>query len=169
MLEECEIHVDFEPSHPKMGHLVTEAAERGVSLVKTKSNVRVLSTDGKPRPHSSDNSLFMRACRREPTERTPVWLMRQAGRYMAEYREVRKNQCFLELCANPKLCSEVMCTAVDRLGVDAAIIFSDLLPILVPMGFDLEFAAGDGPVIHNPVRDYDDVKRVQPLESPGGT
>ncbi len=72
----------------------------------------------------------MRACRREPTERTPVWLMRQAGRYMAEYREVRKNQSFLELCANPKLCSEVMCTAVDRLGVDAAIIFSDLLPIL---------------------------------------
>jgi len=60
----------------------------------------------------------------------------------------------------------VMCTAVDRLGVDAAIIFSDLLPILVPMGFDLEFAAGDGPVIHNPVRDYDDVKRVRPLDHP---
>jgi uroporphyrinogen decarboxylase len=166
MLEECDIHVDFEPSHPKMGHLVSEAAERGVSMAKSKTKVRLLSTGGKPNPHSSDASLFMRACRGEPTERTPVWLMRQAGRYMAEYREVRKNQTFLELCANPTLCSEIMCTAVDRLGVDAAIIFSDLLPILVPMGFELEFAAGDGPVIHNPVRDFDDVKRVKPLDRP---
>jgi uroporphyrinogen decarboxylase len=166
MLEECDIHIDFEPSHPKMGQLVSEAARRGVSLSKSKSLLRATAASGQPRRHASDDSLFMRACRREATERTPVWLMRQAGRYMSEYREVRKNQSFLELCANPKLCSEVMCTAVDRLGVDAAIIFSDLLPILVPMGFDLEFAAGDGPVIHNPVRDYADVKRVRPLDRP---
>ena len=91
--------------------------------------------------------------------------MRQAGRYMAEYREVRAKQSFLELCKNPKLCSEVMCTAVDRLGVDAAIIFSDLLPILEPMGLDLEFAPGDGPQIHNPVRESADVDRVIELES----
>ena len=110
-----------------------------------------------------DDSLMMRAVRRLPTERVPVWLMRQAGRYMAEYRAVRKKAAFLELCKNPALSAEVMLTAVDRLGVDAAIIFSDLLPILEPMGFSLEFAAGEGPVIHNPVRSADDVARVREL------
>jgi uroporphyrinogen decarboxylase len=163
MLEECDIHVDMEPARPKMGHLVAEAAARGVSLVEAKKRWQTTSPATENTAHVSNDSLFMRACRGEPTERTPVWLMRQAGRYMAEYREVRAQQSFLDLCRNPKLCSEVMCTAVDRLGVDAAIIFSDLLPILVPMGFDLEFAAGDGPVIHNPVRELDDVGRVSDL------
>ena len=166
MLEECEIHVDIEPSHVKMGHLVTEAAQRGVTLVESKKRGFAASPPIANLEHPSNASLFMKACRGEPTERTPVWLMRQAGRYMAEYREVRAKQTFLELCAQPKLCSEVMCTAVDRLGVDAAIIFSDLLPILVPMGFDLEFAKGDGPVIHNPARDLDAVKRVKGLHAP---
>ena len=109
------------------------------------------------------NSPFMKAIRREPVDVTPIWMMRQAGRYMQEYRAVREKTPFLDLCRNPQLCSEVMCTAVNRLGVDAAIIFSDLLPILVPMGFDLEFAKGDGPVIHNPVRSPGDVDRVKPL------
>lgn len=166
MLEECDLHVDMEPSHPKMGHLVTEAAQRGVAMVETKKRCRVASPTNVELQHPANDSLFIRACRGEPTERTPVWLMRQAGRYMAEYREVRAKQSFLELCRQPKLCSEVMCTAVDRLGVDAAIIFSDLLPILVPMGFDLEFAKGDGPVIHNPVRDLEGVKRVRGLDAP---
>lgn len=111
-----------------------------------------------------EDSLMMRAARREPCERTPVWLMRQAGRYMAEYRAVRAKTTFLELCKNPALSAEVMCTAVDRLQVDAAIIFSDLLPILEPMGLDLEFAAGEGPVIHNPVRTAADVDRVRELD-----
>jgi len=111
------------------------------------------------------NSPFMKACRGEPTDVTPIWMMRQAGRYMAEYREVRANVSFLDLCANSQLCSEVMCTAVNRLGVDAAIIFSDLLPILVPMGCDLEFVKGDGPVIHNPVRTTADIDRIKPLDS----
>ena len=111
------------------------------------------------------NSPFMKACRGEATDVTPIWMMRQAGRYMSEYREVRSKVSFLDLCANPKLCSEVMCTAVDRLGVDAAIIFSDLLPMLVPMGCDLEFVKGDGPVIHNPVRSAADVDRIKALES----
>jgi len=83
---------------------------------------------------------------------------------MSEYREVRAQTSFLELCKNPPLCSEVMCTAVDRLGVDAAIIFSDLLPILEPLGFDLEFVKGDGPVIHNPLRSIEDLRRVRELE-----
>jgi uroporphyrinogen decarboxylase len=109
----------------------------------------------------------MKACRREATEVTPVWLMRQAGRYMEEYRKVRGQTSFLELCKNPPLCSEIMCTAVERLGVDAAIIFSDLLPILEPMGLELEFAKGEGPVIFNPVRAPADVDRVLELEELG--
>tara|TARA_R110002049_G_scaffold285698_2_gene466808 strand:- start:15430 stop:17442 length:2013 start_codon:yes stop_codon:yes gene_type:complete len=168
MLAECDIHVDLEPSHPKMGHLVTEAASQSRELTNSKRRIRISmpNVDTPKDAHPSVDSLFMKACRGEPTERTPIWLMRQAGRYMSEYREVRAKQSFLELCANPKLCSEVMCTAVDRLGVDAAIIFSDLLPILVPMGMDLEFVKGDGPVIHNPVREAADIDRVKSLDDP---
>ncbi|HEX2474492.1 MAG TPA: uroporphyrinogen decarboxylase family protein, partial [Lacipirellulaceae bacterium] len=111
------------------------------------------------------DSPFLRACRREPTDFTPIWLMRQAGRYMPEYRRIREEHSFLELCRNPQLCSEIMCTAVEQLGVDAAIVFSDLLPILEPMGMELEFGQGDGPRIHNPVRESTDVDRVVELES----
>ena len=110
------------------------------------------------------HSLMMRACRREPVERTPVWLMRQAGRYLPEYRRIRERVGFLELCKNPALSAEVMLATVNRLGVDAAIIFSDLLPILEPMGMDLEFAAGEGPLIHNPIREAAEVSRLRELE-----
>jgi uroporphyrinogen decarboxylase len=106
------------------------------------------------------NAPFMRACRREPTPYTPVWLMRQAGRYMPEYRRIREQVSFLELCKRPELAAEVTVMAVDRLGVDAAIIFADILLILEPMGMELEFAAGDGPVLHNPVRSAADVDRL---------
>jgi uroporphyrinogen decarboxylase len=108
--------------------------------------------------------LFLRACRLEPVERTPVWLMRQAGRYLPEYRAIRDRVGFMELCKSPRLAAEVMLATVQRLGVDAAIIFSDLLPILEPMGLDLEFAQGEGPVIHNPVRTAIDVDRVRELD-----
>ncbi|MBP5620505.1 MAG: uroporphyrinogen decarboxylase [Thermoguttaceae bacterium] len=107
--------------------------------------------------------LLLQALRREKVARPPIWLMRQAGRYMAEYRAVREGVSFLELCKRPKLCAEVMQTAVEKIGVDAAIIFSDLLPILEPMGFDLSFAAGDGPQIANPFREKDDLARVNEL------
>ncbi len=172
MLLECDLPVDMEPSHPKMGHLVTEAAKQANTLIQSKRGTtigrRVVSGNAPMHvdEHPSVNSLFMQACRGEPTSRTPIWLMRQAGRYMTEYREVRAKQSFLDLCKNPQLCSEVMCTAVDRLGVDAAIIFSDLLPILIPMGLDLEFVAGDGPVIHNPIREPHDVDRIRGLDDP---
>ncbi|MDG2223296.1 MAG: uroporphyrinogen decarboxylase [Rubripirellula sp.] len=166
MLEECGIQVDLEPAHPKMGHLVTESAQRGASLVDARKRWKVVTPPLEQSNHPSNDSLFMRACRGEQTERSPVWLMRQAGRYMSEYREVRAKQSFLDLCRDPQLCSEVMCTAVNRLGVDAAIIFSDLLPILMPMGFDLEYVKGDGPVIHNPVRDLDGIKKVRSLDHP---
>jgi uroporphyrinogen decarboxylase len=90
--------------------------------------------------------------------------MRQAGRYMPEYREVRARTTFLELCKNPSLAAEVTVTAAERLGVDAAIIFADILLILEPLGIELEFAKGEGPVIHNPVRAAQDVERLRELE-----
>jgi uroporphyrinogen decarboxylase len=105
-------------------------------------------------------SPFLRACRREPTPYTPVWLMRQAGRYMPEYRRIREKVAFLDLCKTPDLAAEVTVTAAERLGVDAAILFADILLILEPMGMHLEFTAGDGPVLHNPVRQAADVDRL---------
>jgi uroporphyrinogen decarboxylase len=114
-------------------------------------------------PDALRDSPFLKACRREPTDVTPVWLMRQAGRYMTEYREIRSKVSFLELCKNPELATEVTVTAAERLGVDAAILFADILLILEPLGFDLEFAKGEGPVIHNPIREAADVDRVRRL------
>jgi uroporphyrinogen decarboxylase len=161
--------VDVEPEHPKLGHLIVAAARECREVLDRKrrvtSTLRAAPSVESARANAWFDSPFMKACRRERTDVTPVWLMRQAGRYMAEYRAVRKQVSFLELCKNPALCSEVMCTAVQKLGVDAAIIFSDLLPILEPMGMDLEFTAGGGPVIHNPVQDAVDVDRVLELES----
>lgn len=168
-LRDLGLPVDLEPEHPKMGSLVAAAAAASGEILARKR--RISATLSGPMTHVLDpaapwyDSPFMRACRREPTAVTPIWMMRQAGRYMAEYRDVRAKTSFLELCKNPALCSEVMCTAVKRLGVDAAIIFSDLLPILEPMGLELEYAQGEGPVIHNPVREPADVGRVLELET----
>jgi uroporphyrinogen decarboxylase len=120
--------------------------------------------------HSTEalrNSVFMRACRRETVPYTPIWLMRQAGRYMQEYGDVRARLGFLELCKTPSLAAEVTVTAAERLGVDAAIIFADILLIIEPMGLELEFSKGEGPVIHNPVRSAADVKRMRELEDAG--
>jgi uroporphyrinogen decarboxylase len=103
---------------------------------------------------------FLAACRREPVPYTPVWLMRQAGRYMPEYRAVRDKLGFLALCKSPDAAAEVTVTAATRLGVDAAIVFADILLVLEPLGVGLEFAAGDGPVIHRPVRNGEDVDRL---------
>ncbi|GIW99340.1 MAG: uroporphyrinogen decarboxylase [Pirellulaceae bacterium] len=168
MLRHFEFRVDIEPEHPKMGHLVQTAARRAPALRAGRQAIVALGkTADEPvldRQAPWYDSPFMRACRREAAGVTPIWLMRQAGRYMAEYRKVREKVGFLELCKNPALCAEVMVTAVERLGVDAAIIFSDLLPILEPMGMELEFAPGDGPVIHNPIRELADVDRVQELD-----
>jgi uroporphyrinogen decarboxylase len=167
MLRDCELPVDVEPEHPKMGPLVMAAADKANDILARKRRSGILPTAnhsaaGKPAWHDSP---FLKACRREEVPYTPVWLMRQAGRYMKEYREVRGKTSFLELCKNPRLCSEVMCTAVNKLGVDAAIIFSDLLPILEPMGLDLEFAHGEGPIIHNPIREASEVDRLDELEN----
>lgn len=109
------------------------------------------------------DSLFLKAARREPTETRPVWLMRQAGRYMAEYMEVRNRVSFLELCKTPELAAEVTVTAQRVLGVDAAILFADLLPILEPIGFQLEYRKDEGPAILNPVRGVGDLNRIHPI------
>jgi len=113
------------------------------------------------------DSPMMKATRLEPCGRVPIWLMRQAGRYMAEYREVRRKTTFLELCKTPSLAAEVMLTAVERLNVDAAIIFSDLLPILEPMGIDLKFTDAGGPAIGNPIRQPEDIERLLELTDLG--
>jgi uroporphyrinogen decarboxylase len=96
---------------------------------------------------------FLRACRREPVDVTPVWFMRQAGRYMAEYRAIRAKHTLLQICAEPDLATEVTLQPVRALGVDAAILFADILLPLAPMGAPFDFAAGEGPVFERPVRD----------------
>ena len=107
---------------------------------------------------------FLAACRRLPTPYTPVWLMRQAGRYLPEYRAVRDKMGFLELCRSPDAAAEVTVTAALTLGVDAAIIFADILLVLEPMGVGLEFTRGDGPAIHRPVRSGADVDRLAEVD-----
>jgi uroporphyrinogen decarboxylase len=117
------------------------------------------------RPHPSEQSPFMQACRREPAPYTPVWLMRQAGRYMKEYRDVRARVSMLELCKSPELVSEVTTYAAGRIGADAAILFADLLLIVEPLGLALEYSQGEGPVIAPAVRDaaaVDALREVDP-------
>ena len=108
-----------------------------------------------------EGSRFVRACLRRPVDRTPVWFLRQAGRYMQEYRDVRRHHTLVEICKHPELAAEVTITAAEKLGVDAAIIFADLLLPLEPMGLDFEFQAGEGPVVHHPVRTADNVRQLR--------
>ncbi len=151
-----------EGSYGTMPHDESIAGRQSATATDTaKLTVETAAVSTSPELHDSP---FMRACRREPVPFTPVWLMRQAGRYMREYREVRARTSFLELCKTPELAAEVTVYAAERLGVDAAIIFADILLILEPMGLDLEFAKGEGPVIHNPVRSGRDVDRLREVE-----
>src|SRR5215510_11423111 len=103
---------------------------------------------------------FLAACRREQTPYTPVWLMRQAGRYMEEYRKLRAQHAFLDLCKSSDLAAEITVTPVERLGVDAAILFADILLLLEPMGVGLEYTKGDGPVIQNTVSSRTHVEQL---------
>jgi uroporphyrinogen decarboxylase len=112
-------------------------------------------------PVTRGTSRFVRACLRQPVDRTPVWLLRQAGRYMPEYMAVRKHHSLLEICRTPEIAAEVTITAAERLGVDAAIIFADLLLPFTPMGVDFEFLAGEGPVVHTPVRTLEQVRALR--------
>jgi uroporphyrinogen decarboxylase len=116
------------------------------------------------------NDRFLRACRLLEVDRTPVWFMRQAGRYMPEYRALRAQHSLLHLCRTPDLAVEVTLQPVRALGVDAAILFSDLLLPLAPLGIPFDFQAGEGPVIERPVRsraDIDALRRFEPREDLG--
>jgi uroporphyrinogen decarboxylase len=180
------IAIDLEPAHPKMGPLVQEAAQSAKEILRKKleggtpepgdkiqevasSQSRVPSPEPRECPGWAD-SRFMRACRFEPVDATPIWLMRQAGRYMKEYRDLRARVPFLQLCKNPALVSEVTVTAAKKLGVDAAIIFADLLLIVEPLGMHLEYDKGEGPVIRpglHEAADVDRLREVDPKESLG--
>src|ERR1039457_6345312 len=109
---------------------------------------------------SAPESLFLRACRRLPVETTPVWFMRQAGRYMQQYRDIRKHHSLVEICKKPELAAEVTITAAEFLKVDAAIIFADLLLPLEVMGVPFHFSAGEGPVIERPLRTAEEGKTL---------
>lgn len=173
------LQADYEPDSPKMGNLIREMARSGGDLLKKKRTAskngidttiwnRVEMVWGKDndekRKEITASSVFMKACRMEKTDYTPVWLMRQAGRFMREYREIRSKVSFLELCKSPELAAEVTLSAVDRLGVDAAIIFSDILLIIEPLGIDLEFSKGEGPRIRKPVRTGKHIDALQAFD-----
>jgi uroporphyrinogen decarboxylase len=111
---------------------------------------------------------FLRACRREPVDATPIWFMRQAGRYMAEYRKVREKHTLLDICRTPELALEVTLQPLRAFPVDAAILFADILLPLEPMGAPFEFAAGEGPVIHEPIRDRAGIERLRLFDPEDG-
>jgi len=113
---------------------------------------------------SEDRYPFLKACRRQPTKYTPIWLMRQAGRYMKEYRALRKKYSFLEMCKNPELAAKVTLLPIEKFKFDAAIIFSDILIPLEPMGIELEFAKGEGPVFHNPIRELRQIEKLRIIQ-----
>ncbi len=104
------------------------------------------------------------ACRRSLHAYTPIWLMRQAGRYMKEYRSLRKKYSFLEMCKNPEIAAQVTLQPIEKFKLDAAIIFSDILIPLEPMGVEFEFAKGEGPVFHHPVREMKDIEKLRVIE-----
>ena len=172
------VRVDLEPQHPKMGELVREAAKHAPATLKKREAAHdsfaaaVRFTVSQPGASGADpftepwkDSRFMKACRLEPTDATPVWLMRQAGRYMKEYRDLRARVPFLELCKNPDLVAEVTVTAAERIGADAAIIFADLLLIVEPLGFGLEYGKGGGPVVQPALRKSADVDRLREVKA----
>src|SRR5947207_14700100 len=110
---------------------------------------------------SAPQSRFVKACKAQPVDRTPVWFMRQAGRYMPEYRAVRKQYSLIEICKKPELAAEVTITAAEALGVDAAIIFADFLLPLEVMGLPFDFSAGEGPKIEQPIRGAADIAKLR--------
>src|SRR5271168_113389 len=167
--------VEFEPEHSKLGHLVKEAAAQAtLILIEKRTNADRVEPIAPPilqraaissalRSPLADHPM-MKACRREATPYTPIWLMRQAGRYMPEYRRVRERYDFLEMCKRPELSAEVTVTAVERLKVDAAIIFADILLPLIPMEVGLHFEKGDGPVIDRPIRTEADLDKIPDVD-----
>lgn len=168
MLRAYGFPVDVEPDRPMMGALVAKAAEVSTALLEEKKKRAPqfhFEWAGVATPGDAlHQSIFLKACRREATPRTPIWLMRQAGRYMKEYRELRSKVSFMELCQNSDLAAEVTVDAAHRLKVDAAIIFSDLLLLVQPLGFELTYGKDQGPEIKNPFRAETDLKRLRSVD-----
>lgn len=129
--------------------------------------MRVVSEHQRQPEDTAFNDSFLRACRGEPVERTPVWFMRQAGRSLPEYRALRERHSILEICQTPDLAAEVTLQPIRRLGVDAAILFSDIVVPLLAMGVDLDIKEGVGPVVFDPVKTRDDVDRIRELPPAG--
>ena len=111
------------------------------------------------------NSRFLQACHHETVDTTPVWFMRQAGRYMPEYRAIREKYTLIEICQHSEIAAEVTLQPVRALGVDAAILFADILLPVIPLGLGLEFVKGEGPIIRSPVRTLDDVQAMKPFNA----
>jgi uroporphyrinogen decarboxylase len=125
------------------------------------ADVSTVTETSKQGADGLSNSRFVRACLRQPVDHTPVWFLRQAGRYMPEYMAVRRNHSLLEICRTPDVAAEVTITAAERLDVDAAIIFADLLLPFTPMGLDFEFVNGEGPVVHQPIRSREQIEALR--------
>jgi uroporphyrinogen-III decarboxylase len=113
----------------------------------------------------SKNDCFIKACRGEATDRIPAWFMRQAGRYMPEYRAIRDKHSFLEMVKNPEVAAEITLQPIKAFDIDAGIIFADILPLLEAMGMDLEFIKGTGPVLHNPLRSPEQIAALTPHQT----
>jgi uroporphyrinogen decarboxylase len=172
-LRNYDIEPDFEPAHPKLGHLIKEAAQRAAEILGRKrrrhaGQVQVrdsLPDSVAPDSASPDSTLLanhplMRACRRQAAPYTPIWLMRQAGRYLPQYRQIRDHYSFLEMCRTPELAAEVTLSAVEQLQVDAAIIFADILLPLLTLEVGVKYEQGDGPLIERPVRTGADLRKL---------
>src|SRR6476659_382638 len=129
----------------------------GEAQAKGFSRVLLRRQDGSAMRVAPMTSRFLDACRRRPTDVRPVWFMRQAGRYLKQYREIRSRHSILEICKRPELAAAVTLQPVEILDVDAAIIFADLLLPVEPMGLKLEFVAGEGPSIQNPITAPEDI------------
>ncbi len=173
-LKEKGILPDIEPESPKMGPLVMAAADKAKNILtnknKTECAVELKSDvmDLVAAQDKLDESVFLKACRLEKTSTTPVWLMRQAGRYMKDYRDIREKTPFLDICKNKELVAEITVTAQQKIGADAAIIFSDILLIVECFGLGLEYLKGDGPSITRPVRTAQDIERLPEADTRSG-
>jgi uroporphyrinogen decarboxylase len=165
-VSECGFQVDLEASRPRMACLIAEAAEQSEELIRKKiaGSVSVLRESPPAAETSRNDSAFLKACRREKTSYTPIWLMRQAGRYMREYREIRDRVPFLELCKDKDLVAEITVTAQRKIKADAAILFSDILLIAEPLGFGLSYEVGGGPVIAGDIETAADVEKMPEIE-----
>jgi uroporphyrinogen decarboxylase len=177
-LKREQLEVDLQSAKPTMDQLVQETALHSTKLLANKRQTEQTRIKVKLKEENNltlqqncnhlNSSPFIRACRCQPNNFTPIWLMRQAGRYMEEYQAIRSKTSFLELCKTPDLAAEVTVTAAHRLGVDAAIIFADILLILEPMGLGVSFDGESGPSIQGLIRSHSDVSRlreVNPQES----